>query len=92
MNKNRNLVELNIELSAEFSRYLFDHPELSDRIPPDSEIILVPEFDAELRDYNLSLGKEIEAEGEKVTYISIKGINPKTHSRLAEVELKQIAC
>ena len=92
MNDNRNLVELNIELSAEFSRYLFDHPEFSDRIPPDSEIILVPEFDAELRDYNLSLGKEIEAEGEKVAYISIKSIQPKTHSRLTEVELRQVAC
>ena len=92
MNENRKLIELNIELSAEFSRYLFDHPEFSDRIPPDSEIILVPEFDIELRDYNLSLGKEIEAEGEKVAYIIIKGIHPKSHSRLAEVELKQVAC
>ncbi|MCX5810591.1 MAG: hypothetical protein NTX36_14695 [Proteobacteria bacterium] len=92
MNENRKLVELNIELSAEFSRYLFDHPEFSDRIPPDSEIILVPEFDVELRDYNLSLGKEIEAEGEKVTYIIIKGIHPKSHSRLAEVELRHVAC
>jgi hypothetical protein len=91
MNENRKLVELNIELNAEFSRYLFDHPEFSDRIPPDTEIILVPEFNVELRDYNLSLGKEIEAEGEKVTYVSIKGIHPKTHSRLAEVELRQIA-
>jgi len=92
MNENRNFVELNIELSAEFSRYLFDHPEFSDRLPPDSEIILVPEFDTELRDYNLSLGKEIEAGGEKVAYVSIKSIHPKTYSRLAEVELRQLAC
>jgi len=91
MNENRKLVEFNIELSAEFSRYLFDHPEFSERIPPDTEIILVPEFNVELRDYNLSLGKEIEAEGEKVTYVSIKSIHPKAHSRLAEVELRQIA-
>jgi len=91
MNENRNLVELNIELSAEFSRYLFDHPEFSDKIPPDSEIVLVPEIDMELRDYNLTLGKEIEAEGEKVTYITIKGIHPKAYSRLAEVELSHVA-
>jgi len=91
MTENRNLVELNIELSAEFSRYLFDHPELSDRIPPDAEIILVPEFDTELMDYNLSLGREIEAEGGYVTYISIKRIHPKAHSRLAEVELRHTA-
>jgi len=88
----RHLVELNIELSAEFSRYLFDHPEFSDRIPPGSEIILVPEFDMELMNYNLSLGKEIEADGEDVTYIIIKRIHPKTHSRLAEVELRHVAC
>jgi hypothetical protein len=92
MNDNRNLVELNIELSAEFSRYLFDHPEFSDRIPSDAEIILVPEFDMELRDYNLSLGKKIEAEGEKVTYVSIKSIHPKAYSRLSEVELRHAAC
>ena len=27
MNKNNDMIERNIELSAEFSRYLFDHPE-----------------------------------------------------------------
>ncbi len=36
--------------------------------------------------------KEIEAEGEKVAYVSIKSIHPKTHSRLAEVELRPVAC
>ena len=89
MHEEKDLIERNIELSAEFSRYLFDHPDLDSQIPLDSELILMPEFDAELRDYNLSLGRKIEAEGGKVTYVVIKNIHPKTYSRLADVELKQ---
>ena len=90
MDEEKDLIERNIELSAEFSRYLFDHPDLDNQIPLDSELILMPEFDAELRDFNLSLGRKIEAEGGKVTYVVIKNIHPKTYSRLADVELKQV--
>ena len=91
MNEEVNLIEKNIELSAEFSRYLFDHPELSSQIPLDSEIVLIPEFDAELREFNLSLGNKIESEGGKVAYIVIKDIYPKSHSRLTHVELMKVA-
>jgi hypothetical protein len=91
MRKENDLIQKNIELSSEFSRYLFDHPELSDKIPLDSELVLVPEFDAELRSFNLSLGSKIEAEGGKVTYVMIKNIHPKSYSRLTDVELKQAA-
>ena len=51
----------------------------------------MPEFDAELRSFNLSLGRKIESEGGKVTYVMIKNIQPKSYSRLTDVELKQAA-
>lgn len=89
MRKENDFIEKNIELSSEFSRYLFDHPELSNQIPLDSELVLVPEFDTELREFNLSLGRKIEAEGVKVTYVVIKNIHPKSYSRLTDVELKR---
>ena len=57
----------------------------------DSEIVLIPEFDAELREFNLSLGNKIESEGGKVAYIVIKDIYPKSHSRLTHVELMKVA-
>ena len=91
MREEQNFIEKNIELSAEFSRYLFDHPELSSQIPLDSELVLVPEFDAKLREFNLSLGNRIEAEGGKVTYVVIKNIHPKSYSRLTDVELRRVA-
>lgn len=53
----------------------------------DAEIILLPEFDKELKEFNLSLGKDMETEGSKVVYISIKDIRPKTLSRIEHIEL-----
>ena len=91
MNKEKEMIERNIELSAEFSRYIFDHPEIEEKIPLDSEVILLPEFDKELKEFNLQLGKNIENEGEKVIYISIKEVRPKTFSRIEKIELESIA-
>ena len=85
------MIERNIELSAEFSRYLFEHPEIEEKIPLDSEIILLPEFDKELKEFNRGLGKNIESEGGKVVFISIKEIRPKTLSRIGKIELESVA-
>jgi len=81
------MIRENIELSAEFSKYLFDNPELEDRIPTDSEIIFLPEFDKELKQFNLSLGKRLEAEGNKVAYVTIDKLKPKTLSRIEGVDI-----
>ena len=88
MNKERVMIERNIELSAEFSRFLFEHPEMEGKIPVDAEVILLPGFDQELKEFNLQLGKDIEAEGSKVVYISIKEIRPKVLSRIDKIELE----
>lgn len=90
MNKEKEMIERNIELSAEFSRYLFDHPEIEEKIPVDAEAVLLPEFDQELKEFNLILGKNIETEGGKVVYISIKEIRPKVMSRIDKIEFESI--
>jgi len=82
------MIKQNIELSAEFSKYLFDNPELEDRIPPDSEIILLPEFDKELKDFNVLLGKKLEADGNKVAYVKIGKLKPKILSRIEGVDVE----
>jgi len=91
MSKEKEMIERNIELSAEFSRYVFEHPEIEEKIPLETEVILLPEFDKELREFNLQLGKNIENEGGKVIYISIKEIRPKAFSRIQKIELESIA-
>lgn len=90
MNKEKKMIEKNIELSAEFSRFLFEHPEIEEKIPADAEIILLPEFDEELKEFNLRLGKAIEEDSGKVAYISIKEIRPKVLSRIEKIELQSI--
>jgi hypothetical protein len=88
MNKERVMIERNIELSAEFSRFLFEHPEMEGKVPVEAEVILLPEFDQELKKFNLQVGKNIEAEGGKVVYISIKEIRPKVLSRIDKIEVE----
>lgn len=91
MDKEKEMIERNLELSSEFSRYLFEHPEIEEKIPINAEIILLPEFDIGLKEYNLKLGRDIESGGDKVIYISIKKVRPKTLSRIEEIELKSVA-
>ena len=85
------MIKQNIELSAEFSKYLFDNPELEDRIPPGSEIVFLPDFDKELKDFNLSLGKKLETDGNKVAYVRIGKLKPKTLSRIEGVDIQFMA-
>ncbi len=90
MDKEKEMVERNIELSAEFSRYIFDHPDMEQKIAIDADIILLPEFDKELKEYNIRLGKDMESKGEKVVYILIKDMRPKALSRIEKIELEPV--
>ena len=82
------MVQRNIELSTEFSRYLFEHPEIESTLPRDAQIVLLPDFDAKLRAYNRRLGRAIEARGEKVVYIRVGQLRPKTLSRIESVAVE----
>ena len=82
---NEEVVQKNIELSTEFSRYLFEHPEVESMLPRDAEIVLIPDFDVKLRAHNKKLGREMEARGEKVVFIRVGRLRPKTISRIESV-------
>jgi hypothetical protein len=51
----KELVEKHIELSSEFSRYVFEHPEIEEKLASEAEIVFVPEYDEELREYTTSV-------------------------------------
>jgi hypothetical protein len=50
-------------------------------------VIFLPEFDLELKDFNLRMAKDIESEGGKVVFIRVKDLSPKITSRLIGVEI-----
>jgi len=77
----------NSELSIEFSKYVLEHPEMDDLLTEEAAVVFLPEFDAELTDFNLKMGKEIESEGGTVLYVKVKQMAPKITSRLVGVEV-----
>lgn len=81
------MVRSNIELSAEFSRYVFEHPEIEAQLPVDAEVVLLPEDNAELKSHNLAIGRDMESRGEHVVYVSIKKLRPRAYSRIERLEL-----
>lgn len=81
------MIQRNTELSTEFSRYLFEHPEFEEQIPVEAEIVLLPEFDPDLKNHNLKLGRELEESGAEVTYIRITRLRSKTLSSIEEAKV-----
>jgi len=77
----------NSELSIEFSKYVLEHPEMDDLLTEEMVVVFLPQFDAELRDFNLRIAKEIESQGGKVLYVKVKQMAPKISSRLIGVEV-----
>lgn len=77
----------NSELSIEFSKYVTEHPDMDDLLEEDRVIIFLPEFDRELRSFNVEMGKDIEKEGGKVLYVKVKEMSPRITSRLIGVEV-----
>ncbi|BBO18576.1 conserved hypothetical protein [Candidatus Brocadia pituitae] len=77
----------NSELSVEFSKYVIEHPEFDEFLTEEAVVIFIPEYDPELKDYNMKIAKDIESEGGKVVYIKVKQLSPKITSRLVGVEV-----
>jgi len=76
----------NNELSMEFSKYVLEHPEMDNVLTEDTVVVFLPDFDPELREFNIKMGKDIEAEGGKVLYVKLKDMSPKITSRLVGIE------
>ena len=85
--ENNQFFARNSELSIEFSKYVLDHPEMDDLLSEETIVIFLPEFDLQLRDFNLKIAKEIESEGGKLLYVKVKQMAHKVSFRLIGVEV-----
>lgn len=74
--RKKELAYKNLALGIEFDKYLVDHPEILNRIPNKSTIVLLPEYDRELYQANLKLAEKRIAEGEKIVFVRIKKLAP----------------
>jgi hypothetical protein len=84
----RELIEKNITLSIEFSKYIFEHPEFEDKIPKGAQVVLLPEYDEELSAYNLTIAEEQREEGQPVVYVRINKLLAPRLSRVSKADLE----
>lgn len=77
----------NLILSTEFDRYVIEHPELSEKIPHNAQIVFLPEDDPELCRINIELAQQQKEDEQQVVYIHIGSVSPHI-SRLKNVSLE----
>ena len=64
----------NLKLSMEFGRYIMEHPEITDKIPQNSAVIILPQDDPELCEINRKEAEDRIKKGEQVVFVNIKKI------------------
>jgi len=62
----------NQQLSTEFTLYVWDHPEVADRIPDGALVVFLPEFDKELAKKNRATVAKLTERGQLVVYVKVK--------------------
>ena len=70
------LVGENLILTTEFDRYILEHPEFSEQIPHNAQIVLLPEDDPELSRRNLEISMAQREPGQPVVYVRIEKLLP----------------
>ena len=89
--KQSKLVEKNLELSFEFARYLLAHPEVEKQIPRGAQVVVLPEYDEELKRFNLRNSKRHREKGQPVVYVRIKKLAADRPSRLVGTKIERVA-
>ena len=84
----RELIQNNISLSIEFSKYIFEHPEFDDKIPKGAQVVLLPEYDEDLSAYNLRIAEGQREKGQPVVYVRIEQLLAPRLSRVSKAELE----
>ena len=65
------IVKRNLDLHAEWMRYLFDHPEAMDRIPDGAQVVILPTDDPELTRENTKILTAARAHGGPLVVIHL---------------------
>lgn len=66
------LVERNISLSCKIMQYLMDNPQVFSSLPDKFELVILPDDDPEIRQYNLDLIDKYGSEGNPIVFARVK--------------------
>jgi hypothetical protein len=76
-------IKKNLDLLNEFMKYAFENPEILEKIPPESELIILPIDDQELYKYNEKMANKMFSQGKNVALVKMK----KPEISIPELEL-----
>ena len=91
MRKEQRYFKRNVALSTEFSRYVCEHPELDDQIPPHAQVVLLPEEEPELCEWNKKLAEVQRENGQVMVYVKVRTRGPKGYSYRIEPQLEEVS-
>jgi len=89
MNK-KELFEKNLVLTAEFSKYVLEHPKVAKRIPKEAIVVILPEYDQELAEENLKIAKARRKKNQPMVLVRVERLVPERKSRLVKPKLELV--
>jgi hypothetical protein len=78
-------------LSFEFSRYVVAHPEVEEKIPKGSLVVLVLEDDPEFNERAMELAQAKRESDQPMVVVKIQKLLPPTESRLVNPKLELVS-
>lgn len=84
----KELFEKNLEINHEFSRFLLNHPEIENKIPPNALLVFVVQDDIELSQRNIEMSRARREPNQPLIFVKIKGLKPLEETRLIEPHLE----
>lgn len=71
-----NIIKKNLDLHAEWMKYIFENPDVLDRIPKGAVLVILPEDDKELYEENHRILEENKNKGIPVFVVTMKMPKP----------------
>ncbi len=81
-----------LELTGEFGKYVIDHPEVDELLPPDSYIYFEVAGEEEFNQYGRQLAEKRRREsGPQIICVHVKGLTPIQGSRLIDPVIESVS-
>jgi hypothetical protein len=88
----RDFARKQLELAAEFGKFVFDHPEVDQRLPEGAFVYFEIPGEPDFSRYSRELARRQHAEeGVPVVLVRVKGLAPPQGSRLVEPVIEPVS-
>jgi len=76
------IIERNVSLTGKIMQFLMDNPQVFNSLPDNFELVILPDDDPEIRQFNLELIDKYESEGKPIVFARVKTHQEKLKSQV----------